>query len=84
MNEVEQFLAYARRQLEANPELSPCPEPRSAGAMIAFLSGLAAAWEVDKLRAAGETETVRQAMREGFAQGVRDGILGTGAGNGAA
>jgi hypothetical protein len=51
--EVEQLLAYARRLLEANPDLSPCPDSRSAGTMIAFLSGLAAAWEVDKLRAAG-------------------------------
>jgi hypothetical protein len=84
LNEVEQFLAYARRLLEADPSLCPCPDPRSAGAMIAFLSGLAAAWEVEKLRATGETESVRQAMRDGFAQGVRDGILGMGAGNGAA
>jgi len=81
MNEVHQFLAYVRQVLDTDPTLCPCADPRQAGAMLGFLSGLAASYDFERQSALAAAETARNVHRAAFADGLRDQLRGTGNGN---
>jgi len=84
MDLVQLFLQYVRRVLDAEPEMCPCSDPREAGAMLGWLTGMAAAFEAERLTATAAAETARTAHRDGFAQGLRAQLRGAApsAGNG--
>lgn len=80
MNEILQFLAYVRQVFDTDPDLCPCSDPRQAGAMLGFLSGLAASYDFERQSALTAAESARTAQRAAFADGLRDALRGNGNG----
>jgi hypothetical protein len=73
MNECQCFLTWLQKLLAEDPAVCPV-DPAPAGAFLVWAHGMASAFEVEKLRAMGEQETVRNALRDGFARGLAVGV----------
>jgi hypothetical protein len=84
MDQVHLFLQYVRRLLDSDMSLCPCSDPREAGAMLGWLTGVAASFEVEQSAALAATDTAHSAHRAAFADGLRAQLRGSAqpAGNG--
>jgi hypothetical protein len=70
------FVHFCRRSLEADPQLCPVPDARMMGACLAWLLGMAAAFEATQLAVIAAGEDAHAAIREEFTAGLRDAIRG--------
>jgi hypothetical protein len=74
--QLQDFLSFCRTALERDPESCPCADPAAAGALLGWLSGMAAAYSLEANKNARDAESSRTVLRERMAQGLRDHLRG--------
>jgi hypothetical protein len=73
MSDVDGFLGYVRAMVAEDPGLCPC-DPEDFGACMAFLGAMREAYAFSQVEAAADASSVRPAVREMYADGLRSAV----------